>query len=315
MSQDVVSDGLNQIMNAKKARKSVVILRKHSKLLRNVLDIAKEAGYLDYSIDGREMKVEIKNLNSIDNISRAIKYELQRQTEEGSERETRRFDETKGKTFRMRGKEEAEDYRFISDPDLKDIVLDEKMIKNLETSLPESPDKKLGNMIKKFKIGEKDAEVLAKNIDIAEFFEKVVEKVNAGFALPWVTVELLRFLNYNKTSLDKVNFKVEHFIELLEMVKNGKITVLQGKQMLNKFYPKSFSVKDIAKKEGRISDKKELREIINVVVKANPKAASDYKKGEEEAFNYLIGEIMKKTNRRADFNVTRELLKEILKGV
>jgi len=258
-------------------------------------------------------RVEIKNLNSIENIAKAIEYELDRQMKEGSQRETRRFDEMKGKTFRMRGKEEVEDYRFISDPDLQDIVFDSKFVDELKKSLPESPEKKLDNIIKKFKIGENDAEILAKNIDIAEFFEKVVEKINAGFALPWVTVELFRFLNYNKTNLEGVDIKVEHFVELLEMVKSGKISVLKGKQILNQFYPKSFSVKNIVAKEGKISDKKELEKVAKGVIKENVNVVKDYKSGEKNAFNYLMGEIMKKTNRRADFNVAREVLKEMLK--
>src|SRR3989338_558261 len=90
---------------------------------------------VNVNLSGKTERVEIKNLNSIENIGKAIEFELERQMNEGSERETRRFDEMKGKTFRMRGKEEAEDYRFISDPDLLDVVLDEKMINELEKSI------------------------------------------------------------------------------------------------------------------------------------------------------------------------------------
>ncbi len=268
---------------------------------------------VNVNIRDKTERVEIKNLNSIENIQRAIEYELDRQSKEGSERETRRFDDAKGKTIRMRGKEEAEDYRFISDPDLRDIVLDDKIIDDMKKSLPEPPERKLEKIIKKYKISGKDAEVLIQHVDIAEFFEKVVEKVDAKFALPWITVELFRFLNYNDINLDRVDIKVEHFVELLEAVKSGKISVLKGKQILNQFYPKSFSIKGVVEKESKISDKKELEKIALEVVKENPKVVSDYNSGEEKAFNYLMGEIMKKTNRRADFNATREVLKEMLK--
>ncbi len=264
-------------------------------------------------LPGKTERVEIKNLNSVDSIMRAIDYELERQIREGSERETRRFDAEKGKSFRMRGKEEQEDYRFITDPDLQDIVLDSLIIEKLKESLPESPENKLEKIIRKYKIGKSDAEVLTKHIDIAEFFEKVVERgIDAKFALPWITVELLRFLNYNKTSLSRVDLKVEHFVELLNSVKSGKISVLKGKQILNQFYPKSFSIRELGKKEERISDRGELEKVVKDVINKNKKAVEDYRAGGERAFNYLMGEIMKKTSRRADFKIAGEILREML---
>ncbi len=268
---------------------------------------------VNVSIPNKTERVEIKNLNSLENIRKAIDYELDRQEREGSERETRRYDDAKGKTFRMRGKEDAEDYRFISDPDLQDIALDDKMINIIRKKLPENPEKKLFRIINKFKIGSTDAEVLVQHIDVAEFFEKVAEKIDAKFALPWITVELFRLLNDNKTSLDKFDIKIEHFVELLENVKNGKISVLKGKQLLKQFFPKSFSVRSLVEKEAKLSDKREVERVAREVIKQNPKVVGDYKKGEQNAFNYLMGEIMKKTNRRADFIIAREILKEILK--
>lgn len=267
-------------------------------------------------IHGKTERVEIKNINSIENIGKAIEYELERQAEEGSVRETRRFDAQKGKTFRMRGKEGDDDYRFINDPDLIDVNLDDGMISKLKKGLPERPEEKLEKFIKKHKIGKKDAEVLIKHIDIAEFFEKVIEegkeKFSVGFALPWVTIELLRHLNYNNVGLDGVEIEVEHFVELLNLVEKGKISVLKGKEILNKFYPKSFNVKNVVKKEGKISDEKELGEVIKKVVGENKKSVEDYKNGEKKALNYLMGQVMQKTNRRADFKIALKVLLKIL---
>ena len=267
-------------------------------------------------LPGKTERVEIKNLNSIESIKRAIIYEIERQAREGSERETRRFDAATGKTARMRGKEEAEDYRFIREPDLQDINLGSEMIEDLRKSMPETPERKLEKMIKKFNIGKEDAGVLTKHLDIAEFFEEVVDAgIDAKFALPWVTIELLRILNYNKTSLDKSEIKVEHFAELLKLVQEGKITELKAKQILNGFYPKSSPVAGIAGKEGKISDKKELGRIILGVIEKNKKAVEDYKRGEKNAFNYLMGEIMKVTNKRADFWIARQILEEKLREI
>jgi len=258
-------------------------------------------------------RVEIKNINSIENVKRAIEYEIARQAKEGSVRETRRFDELKGKTMTMRVKELEEDYRFISDPDLQEIQLAEGLISEIKKKLPELPETKLERMIKKYKIGEENAEVLTKHIDIAEFFEKVVGtgKIDAKFALPWVTIELLRILNYNKKELHEVNIKVEHFVKLLDMIKKGKITELQGKQLLNKFVPKSF---DSSKKvEGKISNRKELEKVIENVIKKNKKAVSDYKSGDSSAFNFLMGQVMEATSRRADYKIAREVLEKLLR--
>jgi aspartyl-tRNA(Asn)/glutamyl-tRNA(Gln) amidotransferase subunit B len=263
------------------------------------------------SIPNKTERVEVKNISSIDAIGKAIEYEIERQSREGSERETRRWDEAKGKTIRMRGKEDVEDYRFIVEPDLLEIVLEDRFINEMASKVPESPTEKLEKFIKKHKIGKEDAEILAKNIDIAEFYEKVAEKIDAKFALPWVSVELLRHLNYNKTSLDKIEIEVGHFVKLLELVKSGKITELQGKQMLNKFYPRSFDVTDQIKE--KISDEKELEKIANGVINENKKAASDYKNGDEKAFNFLMGKIMQKTEKRADFAIAGKVLKRLLK--
>lgn len=268
---------------------------------------------VNVNIPGKTQRVEIKNISSLESIERAINSELERQLKEGGVRETRRWDDVKGKTVRMRGKEEAEDYRFISDPDLQDIVVDKKMISELGAKMPESPDVKLEKLIKKYKIDKKNAEILAKNIDIVEFFERIADKIDASFALPWVTVELLRFLNYNKTTLDKVDIAVEHFIALLKLVKDGKITELKGKEILNKFYPRSFMPS--AESEGKISDSEELRKVALKVISENAKAVTDYKAGEQKALDFLVGKIMEVTRKRADFKVARQVLEKELKGV
>jgi aspartyl-tRNA(Asn)/glutamyl-tRNA(Gln) amidotransferase subunit B len=266
---------------------------------------------VNVNIPGKTERVEMKNINSVENIGLAINYELKRHSiEEQRTKETRRFDPKKLITIKMREKEGAEDYRFIADPDLQPIIIGNKMINAIESTLPESPEEKLKKMIKRFKIDEKNASILTKNVDIAIFFERIVEKIDPKFALSWVTIELLRFLNYNKTTIDKVEINPEHFISLLKLVKEGKITELQGKQLLNKFYPKSFNPINI---EGKITDKKELEQIANKVIKNNEKAVKDYMAGEQKSLDFLMGEIMKLTNRRADYKITREVLSKLIK--
>ncbi len=278
-----------------------------------VLD--KESGIkADVNVSLYGDRVEIKNVNSISSIVEAIKYEAKRQEKEKPlKKETRAWLDDKKETVKMREKEEAADYRFIPEPDLPLIKLEGREILKLKSQLPESPTEKLDKLLKKFKIKEKEAEVLTSNLELVEFFEKVAEKIQADFALPWVTIELLRVLNYNKKTLDEVEIKVEHFIELLSLVKEKKITELKAKRILNDFIPRSFSPKSEAKKSERITDKKEIGKIIDKVLQENKKAVSDFKAGKQEAFNFLLGEVMKQSERRADYKTAFDVLKEKLK--
>ncbi len=272
----------------------------------------------DVNISLPELKgerVEIKNINSLRNIQKAIDYEIERQSngEIVAMQETKMFDENKGITIKMRTKEQAEDYRFITEPDLPAIVFEKSRIEKLNSSLPETPQEKLKKLIKKYNIEKKSAEVLTKKLEIAEFFENIVNKVNPKLVVPWVTIELLRVLNYAKKELDEVDIKEEHFIELLKLVENKKITELKAKEILNKFIPKSFSPLKEAEKQSKISSLAELEEICRRVLQENTNAVGDYKSGIKESLNFLIGKVMQKTNKRADFKTTREILERLLK--
>jgi aspartyl-tRNA(Asn)/glutamyl-tRNA(Gln) amidotransferase subunit B len=262
-------------------------------------------------------RIEIKNVNSIRNIKSAIEYEESRQKKEGvpKTKETRMFDEAKGITKKMREKEAEQDYKFISDPDLPMILLDNSRIEKIKNSLPETPQEKLQKLIKKYNIPEKYAQVLSKKLEIAEFFEKIIGKVEPKLAIPWVTIELLRVLNYNKTSLDSPNIEIkpEHFIELLDMLKKGRITEEQAKKMLNKFVPKSFSPEKEFKGNEKITNTKEIENLTEKIIKENKKAIEDYKKGENSALNFLIGQVMKESKGRADNQIVREILIKKLK--
>ena len=265
---------------------------------------------VNVNIPGKTQRVEIKNISSLEDIKNAIDHELERHIKEGQDsKETRRYDSSTNTTITMRTKEEAHDYRFISDPDLLDLNFSEQFIKEIKESLPEAPEIKLKKLIEKYNIDKENAEILAKNIDIAEFFEKVAEKFDAKFALPWITINLLRLLNDHKTNLDNINIEVNHFITLLKLLKEEKITPLKAKEILKQFYPKSFMPSSIPEK---ISEKDELEIFIKQSIEKNPKAVEDYKSGEQNALNFLLGYVMKLTQKRADFKTAKELLIETL---
>lgn len=269
---------------------------------------------VNVSIEGGK-RVEIKNVNSLKNIERAINVEIERQKKDLPKiQETRRFNDKKGITTLMRTKEQAADYRFISDPDLPAIKIEKSRVADLKNSLPETPQEKLSKLIKKHKIEKKHAEILTKKIDLAEFFEKVIEEIHPKIAIPWITIELQSLLNYNKKELDEVEINVEHFIELLKLLESRIITELKAQEILRSWIPKSSSPKDKAKKQSKISSEEEIKEIIKKVLKKNPQAISDYKSGKQEALNFLMGQVMKESSKRADYKISKDILKETLKN-
>jgi len=279
--------------------------------------IDKNAGIkADVNVSLPELKgerVEVKNVNSITNIRLTIESEIERQKLEIPKvQETRRFDEVKGKTTKMRSKEQAEDYRFISDPDLPTLFLDKKRIEKIKSSIPETPQEKLDKLIKKYKIEKKYAEILTKKIEIVEFFEKIIVKTNPKLATRWVTEELLSVLNYNKKELEEVEIEPAHFIELLKLIDAKSITELKAKEILRTWKERSSSPKNEAKKNSQISDENEIEKIAKVIISENKKAVEDYKTGKKESLNFLIGQLMQKTNKRADFKTAREMLEKII---
>ncbi|MBS3079959.1 Asp-tRNA(Asn)/Glu-tRNA(Gln) amidotransferase subunit GatB [Candidatus Pacearchaeota archaeon] len=291
-------------------------LKKLILTLSYIKALNKDAGIkadVNINIRGMSERTEIKNVNSIREIVKAIGYEIERHLHEKPvKRETRRWNSLKDKTELMREKEEQADYRFIPDPDLPVIKITKAKINYLKGKLPESPMEKLGKIIRKYHLNREDAEVLTKNLEVVELFEEVSEKISPALALPWITVEWLSVLNYNKKTMDDIEVRAEHFIELLSLLEKGKITPLKAKDILRKFVPKSFSPSHEAEKSMVIDNKKELINIIKKVLNDNKSLAEDYKKGEKKTFNFLMGQVMKETGKRADYKTVIELLKKEL---
>lgn len=290
-------------------------------LLSYIKAVDENAGIkADINVSVGQERVEVKNVNSVYSIERAIDYEILRQKQvissgEKIKRETRTFSDLQKATIAMRSKEQEEDYRYIPDPDLPVIEISRKIVDEIGKKLPESPDAKIKRFVKEYKLNEYESSVLSSNFELAGFFEEVVkqEPKLSKLAASWVTVELLRVLNYNKKELDEVKIMPEHFADLLNLISEKKITENVAKQTLNKFVPKSFSPKETLKKAARIDDKSEIGEICKGIINANNKAVDDYKKGEEKALHFLIGEVMKETKGRADSRIVKEVLLKLVK--
>jgi aspartyl-tRNA(Asn)/glutamyl-tRNA(Gln) amidotransferase subunit B len=176
------------------------------------------------------------------------------------------------------------------------------------------PEKKLSKLLGKYKVGEKDAKILTRNLELVEFFEKLVEfGVDPGRYMSWITIELLRVLNYNKKSLEDADVEIapEHLAELIKAVERGEITVLKGKQIMNDFVPRSFSLKE---HKGEIVniDEAAIENLCRQVIDENAHVVEEYRNGKSASLNYLIGQVMRLSERRADFKVAGEKLKEII---
>ncbi len=272
---------------------------------------------VNVSIEGHQ-RVEVKNVNSFTSIVKAIEYEVKRQEEalksgEKIMQQTRAWDETKGHTVFMRSKEQAMDYMFIPEPDLPVINITEEEIERIKSLLPERPHEKIEKFIK-IGVEKIDAEVLASELHLAELFEKVSKKIDKKLTARWLRREFVRVANYNNLELEKVPITAEHLIDLLDLVQNKKITEAVAQDIMNKLAKKPFNVKEYVKKENleAVSDTKELEKICRDVISENPQAVQDYKKGEEKAFNFLIGKVMAKTRGKATPKEVNELMKKLL---
>lgn len=289
-----------------------------------IFDIGKGIIKADANISIKESnyaRIEIKNITGFKEIERALAYEVSRQKDEAGnlkkiEQETRAWDAEKGITFSLRKKESEEDYGYIIDTDLTPVEIDNKWLAEIKKSMPELAHDK----IKKFVgmgIKKEDAEVIASDKFLANMFEKVAEEINPVLAAKWLRRELVRVLNYNKKELDESEIDARHMIDLLKLVENEKITDSVAAKILEKLAEKPFDVDEYVKKENleAVSDSAELGKFCREAVEENQKAADDYRKGEKNALNFIVGAVMKKTKGKANPNDVRQLLLERIESL
>ncbi len=297
--------------------------REFLKELRKVLEytgvVREEGGTMrvdvNISIEGGA-RVEIKNINSIKGVYRAIKFEIARQQnllKRGIKvkRETRAFLEEQMITKAMRTKEEAQDYRYIPDPDLLPIFITQERIEKIKQSLPESPFEKEKRFIKQYGIDAETAKVLASELELANAFEEVAKHVDARIAALWIKDELKRILNYNDLTFKQSGIKAEHIVELIKMMQSKEITQKTAKKIMEILVKNPKSPKEIVKELGlsRIADKESLEKIVEEAINENKKAVEDYLNGKKEALNFIVGAVMRKTRGRADAKIVLELIK------
>ncbi len=273
---------------------------------------------VNISLEGGK-RVEIKNINSIKGAYKALKFEMVRQKnllKRGVEvqQETRAFLESQMITVSMRLKEEAEDYRYLPDPDLAPMQTEEEKLRIIKDEIPEAPHIKTKRFIKEYNLAEEHAKVLTSELELANAFEEVAKEIDPEFAALWMRDELKRVIYYNKMSFKESGISTSQLIELLEMIQNKEITTKAGKRIIEQLPHNSEIPRSIAEKMGLIGIIKE-DEIINAAqqaIKENPEAVEDYNQGKKAAMNFLVGQVMRITRGKAEPEHTVKILLKLI---
>ena len=274
---------------------------------------------VNISIEGGK-RAEIKNINSIKGAYKALQFEMIRQKnllKRGIviKQETRAFLESQMITVPMRLKEEAEDYRYIPDPDLPPMLVEEDRIEKIREEMPEPSHIKTDRFVFEYGINKDHAKVITSELELADAFEEVVKTIDPEFAALWMRDELKRVIYYNKMSFKESEITPVQIVDLLQMLKDKKITAKAGKRIMEKLPKNSEMPSQIAEEMGLrgVVDEDIVLKAVKQVVKKNPDAVSDYFEGKKNAMNFLIGQVMRITRGKADPAETHKLLDDELK--
>ena len=276
-------------------------------------------------------KVEIKNLNSFRAVERGIEYEIKRQAEileEGGKiiQETRGWNDIKGITVSQREKEEAHDYRYFPEPDLPILHLGvADYLNEIKTEIPELPQQRRERLMREYQLDEKSIEIFVFNKDLGEFFEKVVSELEPHLpqekllkliklATNYIITDLQGLLQ--KASITDEDFLItpENFAEFITLIDEGKISSKGAKMVLEEMFKKGGDPSQIIEEKGliQVTDEVEIEKVVKEIISKNQKAVEDYKKGKETALQFLIGQVMAKTQGKANPEIVRENLIKIL---
>ena len=273
---------------------------------------------VNVSINGGN-RVEMKNINSIKGAYKALKFEVVRQknlVKRGHEvqQETRAYLESQMITVGMRKKEDADDYRFIPDPDLPPMKITDEQINEILEVMPEAPHNKVKRFVEEYGIDEESAKVLTSELDLAQVYEEVAKEVDPKFAAKWMRDELKRVLTYNKMDFADSGILADDLIELFNMLLNKEITTKAGQRIVEQMPNNKQTPKQIAEELGLIGVVKddEVQAAAKQAVEENPKAVEDYHNGEKASLNFLMGQVMRLTRGKADPRETVKILKELL---
>lgn len=266
-------------------------------------------------------RTELKNINSFRFVEKAIQYEINRQQAvilDGGKiiQETRLWDSAKNKTFSMRGKEDAHDYRYFPDPDLPPLVFKQEWIDEIKANLPELPDQKKARFIEEYGLPPYDADVLTSARETAEYFEICAKNSgNAKLASNWIMGALMGVLNDRNIEIAESPISAENLAKILKLLDSGTINAKIAKTVFDEICEKGGDPEAIIKEKGlvQVSDTGAIEEVVDTVLKENPAEVEAYKAGKTKLISFFVGKIMKLMKGKANPAVVNQILEEKLK--
>ncbi|MEY2481251.1 MAG: aspartyl-tRNA(Asn)/glutamyl-tRNA(Gln) amidotransferase subunit [Verrucomicrobiota bacterium] len=265
-------------------------------------------------------KIEIKNMNSISGVRRALAFEIHRQTEalergEKLQQETRGWDDAKVETFLMRTKESAHDYRYFPDPDLVPVK-SEGLVADARKRVPELPKAKRARFVEQYQVSPYDAGVLANDLDLAKYFETAARGAKKPKNVAnWILNDLQNALSSASKAISDCPIPPEALDELVNLIDSGKISGKQGKEVFAEMFAEGKTASAIVKEKGieQLSDTSAIEKFCDEVIAANPKPAADFKAGNAASLNFLKGQVMKLSKGKANPQLAGEILGRKLK--
>ncbi|GAB4547840.1 MAG: Asp-tRNA(Asn)/Glu-tRNA(Gln) amidotransferase subunit GatB [Anaerolineales bacterium] len=266
-------------------------------------------------------RTEIKNLNSFRALTRAIDYEIQRQSkiyDEGGEvvQETLGWDDAREVTVSQRGKEDAHDYRYFPEPDLPPLKLDSAWVAALRARLPELPEAKTQRFMTQFALKESEARFLTSEKALADYFEAVISKSKspAKTIHSWIAGEFIRYLNDNNLEIQDVTLAPEAFAKLIDMVTEKVIGASAGKTVLAELFQNGGDPAQIVREKNlaQMGDVDAIQELVAKILNDNPKEVEQYLAGKETLFQWFMGQVARASKGKADPNVAKELMTKML---
>jgi len=263
-------------------------------------------------------KVEIKNLNSFKAVERAIDYEIKRQQKEKVIHETRGWDEKKQKTFSQRIKETSDDYRYFPEPDLPPLNISNKKIQELKAEIPELPENRRKRFRREYKISDSIIKVLISFKILGDFFEQTISELKAWLKTGKIKTDIDPLIklsaNYIITEFPKLKGEItpENFAELIYLTFIGEISSSGAQEVLKEMFETNEDPSNIIDKKNlkQMSDKGELEDIIEKVIKNNSQAVENYKKGKRGTLQFLIGQVMRETRGSANPKIVGKMFKK-----
>lgn len=266
-------------------------------------------------------KNEIKNINSISNIGKAVDYEVERQKkllEAGDvvHQETRRFDDKTGTTILMRRKEGNVDYKFFPEPNIFPIRLDPKWIADIQAHMPELPEARRARYQKEYGLSDHDIDILIANKEMSEFFEETMKYArNAKAVCNWLLSDISAWLNKHEKTIDNCDLKPQNLAKLVSLIDAGEVSNAQAKKLVDDLMAGKDPQKSAEEKGLRqVSDTGAIKKMVTEVLDANPQAIEDFKNGKDRAVGFLVGQVMKKSRGQANPGMVNKMVRDALKS-